>query len=239
MKEINDRAKGANQTEQEPNKVVSIFTAKSLARSHNPILRIAPELDGLEMLYSNASSPEKMYNLKICCWAIHADGTVEGMVPWLNALVACTEINDPLDGHWQGYRNPFENQIFYDAPDYKVTELEASVKHFAPHGADQITSQEIPDSIGTHAALTHNGFKTLTLIPVHSWRLNPNGKISGLFVGEHQEADPSPVLNGDKSLVAAEYHSDFKYFFQHRMANKIKNHDPEALAAISLLIESK
>ena len=229
---------GSNNKQEACTKVVSIFTGKSVRQADNPIIRIAPELDGLEMLYSNTSSPNKLYSLKICCWAIHANGSVQGMVPWLNKLMPCTEINDPLDGQWQGYRNPDNNEIFYHAPDYKVTELEAAARHFCPKGGKAIAEQEIPDSIGTHAALTHNGFKTLTLIEVHSWRLNKEGQIAGLFV-DGDQVKASPVLNGDKSLLEAQSHADFKYFFQHRMANKIKNQDPEAMAAISLLIEAK
>ena len=233
--EINE---GPNNKQEAKAKVVSIFTGKSVHQADNPIIRIAPELDALEMLYSNASSPNKFYSLKICCWAIHANGAVQGMVPWLNKLMPCTEINDPLDGQWQGYRNPTNNEIFYNAPDYKISELEAAARHFCPKGGKDITEQEIPDSIGTHAALTNNGFKTLTLIPVHSWRLSKEGKITGLFV-DGDQVKASPVLNGDKSLLEAQTHTDFKYFFQHRMANKIKNQDPEAMAAISLLIEAK
>jgi hypothetical protein len=219
-------------------KVVSIFTGKSINEADNPVIRIAPELDGIEMLYSNISSPNKLYSLKICCWAIHANGAVQGMVPWLNELMLCTEINDPLDGQWEGYRNPTCNEIFYQAPVYKVAELESAAHHFCPKGVKDIVEQEIPDSIGTHAALTHNGFKTLTLIEVHSWRLNKNGKITALFV-DGDQVQASPVLNGDRSLLEAQSHADFKYFFQHRMANKIKNQDPEAMAAISLLIEAR
>lgn len=229
---------GTNTKHGANHKIISIFTGRPIYQAHNPIVRIAPELDGLEMLYSNASSPTKFYSLKICCWAIYANGAVQGMVPWLNKLMPCTEINDPLDGHWQGYRYPNHNEVFYHAPDYKVSELEAAAKHYCPKGAKSIAEQEIPDVIGTHAALTHDGFQTLTLIEIHGWRLNTHGEIEGLFV-ERKGTQLSPILNGDSSLVCAQKHPDFKYFFQHHMANKIKNQDPDAMAAISLLIDSK
>lgn len=218
--------------------VVSIFTGEKLhGHSANPIVRIAPELDGLQMLYSNKAHPEKRYSLKIACWALRADESVQGMVPWLNQLMPCTEINDPLEGFWQGYLDPRSGHTFYHAPDYKVQELQAAARHFAPEGAKKIAVQEIPDTIGTHAALTHNGFKTLTLIEIHSWKLKKDGSVSGMFV-DYPKARTSPVLNGDKALVEAESRSDFRYFFQHQMANKIKNQDPDAMAAISLLMEN-
>jgi hypothetical protein len=238
MSKIKDEGNKKQGAKQKTNSnVVSIFTGQSLTENDNPIIRIAPELDGLEMLYSNNSHPDKLYSLKICCWALRVNGEVHGMVPWLNKLVACTEINDPLDGHWQGYRDSANNNIFYQAPEYKVSELQAAALHFCPEGAKGIAEQEVPDSIGTHAALTHNGFKTLTLIEVHSWKLNSDGNVTGLFV-DYDQANASPVLNGDKALLEAQSHPEFKYFFQHRMANKIKNQDPDAMEAISLLIDS-
>jgi hypothetical protein len=48
----------------------------------------------------------------------------------------------------------------------------------------------------------------------------------------------TPVLPGDESLYTAKSDAAFRYFFQHHIANKIKARDPEALAAISMLVES-
>ena len=48
----------------------------------------------------------------------------------------------------------------------------------------------------------------------------------------------TPVLPGDESLYPAKAEESFRYFFQHHIANKIKAQDPEALAAISKLVES-
>jgi len=48
----------------------------------------------------------------------------------------------------------------------------------------------------------------------------------------------TPVLPGDGCLYPADKNEDFRYFFQHHIANKIKAQDPEAMAAISLLEES-
>ncbi len=219
------------------NNVISLCARRNAALQKKTFRRIAPELDGLEILYGNNANPDKLYSLKIACWSLDSTGKVQGMVPWLNKLMPCTEINDPLDGQWQGYRNPHTNEVFYEAPAYKVEELTASARFYCPKGSDGIATQTIPDSIGTHAALTHDGFKTLTLIEIHSWRLNKQGQIDGMLV-DYNQVQSSPVLAGDRSLVEARNHPEFKYFFQHHMANKIKNHDPEAIAAISMLIES-
>ncbi len=47
----------------------------------------------------------------------------------------------------------------------------------------------------------------------------------------------TPVLPGDECLYEAQAHENFRYFFQHQIANKIKAEDPEALAAISMLVD--
>ncbi len=46
----------------------------------------------------------------------------------------------------------------------------------------------------------------------------------------------TPVLAGDPCLYRAEENPEFRYFFQHHIANQIKSEDPEALQAIALLL---
>ena len=217
--------------------VYDIFSGRPLFESDKKIVRISPELDGMEMLYSNDSAPSKLYSLKIVCWALRDDGEVVGMVPWLSEIVSCTEINDPLNGRWEGYRDPGINEVFYSPPAHKVLELETSSEYYeyqADNPGDII--QEIPDVIGTHAVLTNNGFQSFSLVEVLSWRLLANGSIQGMLIDDARVTS-TPVLPGDQCLYPAQQQCHFRYFFQHRIANKIKEQDPEALAAISLLIE--
>ncbi|CBL44820.1 Conserved hypothetical protein [gamma proteobacterium HdN1] len=216
--------------------VYNIFTGRPVTERKR-ILRIAPELDGLEMLYSNDSSPDKLFSLKIAHWALLEDGEVVGMVPWLSDITPCTEIDDPLNGRWEGYRDPRCEEIFYTAPEHKVAELKAAREFYRYRnfrGEESI--QEIPDTIGTHAVLTENGFASFILIEVMSWRLLGDGTVQAMLVDE-QKVSSTPVLPGDKCLYPAQEHPEFRYFFQHRIANKIKEQDPEAMAAISMLIE--
>src|SRR5690554_5614649 len=70
--------------------VVDLFTGKSLSELHDQrFVRLAPELDGLEMLYSNDTSDDRLFSLKILCWGLRANGEVVALVPWLNDIVAC------------------------------------------------------------------------------------------------------------------------------------------------------
>ena len=100
--------------------------------------------------------------------------------------------------------------------------------------SEQDVIQEVPDTIGTHAVLSDDGFATITLKEVISWRLLNNGTIEAMIANEAEMVN-TPVLPGDECLYAADKNKDFHYFFQHNIANKLKSKDPEALEAISLL----
>ncbi len=78
------------------------------------------------------------------------------------------------------------------------------------------------------------------------WPLANAQVLTALF-GHFPGSDPTlneekkvttPVLPGDDCLYAASTSCEFRYFFQHNIANKIKNKDPDAMAAISLLKDS-
>ncbi|MBA57288.1 MAG: hypothetical protein CMK89_22805 [Pseudomonadales bacterium] len=218
--------------------VIDLFSGRPIDEVVDRIVRIAPELDGLEMLYTNDTSPNRLYSLKVVCWALRESGEVVGLVPWLNQVVPCTEINDPLNGRWEGYRDPGTNDIFYTPPKHKVRELELAEEFYhIEQVRDGDIIQEIPDAIGTHAVLTDNGFRSFVLIEVLSWRLMADGTVHAMLVDE-DKVKSTPVLPGDPCLYSAQEQAEFKYFFQHRIANKIKEQDPEALAAISMLIEN-
>ena len=219
--------------------VIDLFSGRNIDENPNRIIRLAPELDGLEMLYSNDSAPEKLYSLKIVCWALRENGEVVAMVPWLNQIVACTEIDDPLNGRWEGYRDPGIDDVFFNPPTHKVIELETAAEYYEyqAENSDDIF-QEIPDTIGTHAVLTSNGFKTFKLCEIRSWQLLADGTVNGMIIDSSRMVE-TPVLIGDKCLYPAQSNPDFKYFFQHRIANKIKERDPEALAAISMLMDTE
>ncbi|WP_086931239.1 hypothetical protein [Agarilytica rhodophyticola] len=218
--------------------VIDLFTGKSYSSQFDTrIIRLAPELDGLEMLYSNEVSGEKYFSLKILCWALRADGQVAGLVPWLNDIIACPDIKDPLNGTFEGYYDPGIDELFFEAPIHKVVELETAAEYYdyqCENASDII--QEIPDTIGTHAVLADEGFKCLTLQEVVSWRLHHDGVVDCMLVDEDKVVN-TPVLPGDDCLYSGHSNDKFRYYFQHHIANKIKSEDPDALAAISMLVE--
>ncbi len=218
--------------------VIDLFTGKPLSSlEEGRFIRLAPELDGLEMLYSNESGSDKLFSLRVLCWALRADGGVVGLVPWLDGIFACPDINDPLNGQFEGYYDPGIDEVFFEPPIHKVVELESAAEYYEYQCEDpHEIIQEIPDLIGTHAVMTNAKTKTLTLQEVVSWRLHHDGVIFGMIVDE-KKVESTPILPGDKCLYPAQGHDNFRYFFQHHIANKIKSEDPEALAAISMLVD--
>jgi len=219
--------------------VVDLFSGKPYSsRFNRRIIRLAPELDGLEMIYSNEAHPSKLFSIKVLCWALRADGEVVGLVPWLDDIMPCTDIQDPLNGHWEGYYDPGIDEVFFEAPIHKVLELETAAEYYEfDCETERDVVQEIPDTIGTHAVLSNDGFKSITLKEVVSWRLLHDGALQGMLIDDEKVVS-TPVLPGDECLYSARDEETFRYFFQHHIANKIKAKDPEALAAISMLVES-
>lgn len=215
-----------------PDNVIPLFAHRQ--PSSPRILRVSPECDGLELLYSNDQHPDKLFSLKILCWAIRDDDDVVAMVPWLGKIVAASELEDPLNGHWEGYRLPDGDHLFCAPPQHKFDELTAAVGFFGSAPRKQMIVQEIPDTIGTHAVFASDDFHTVQLVEVVSWRLTGDGELLAMVADESKITD-TPVLVGDPCLRPANTLPGFRYFFQHNIANRIKERDPEALAALAIL----
>lgn len=224
--------------ENDPGNVVELFSGRPLAAiNQERIIRLSPENDGLCMLYSNSANPDRLYSMNILCWALRYNGEVVGMVPWLNQLSPCMQLQDPLNGHWDGYYDPKTDEIFEEPPAHKMIELETAAEYFEHSIEDEEqVVQEITDAIGTHAMLASDDFRSLTLTEVLSWRLYQNGHISAMLIDQNQITN-TPVLPGDDCLYPADSVNNFKYFFQHHIANQIKAENPAALAAVALLID--
>jgi hypothetical protein len=212
--------------------IIDFMQHQKIAKS--TVCRIIPENDGIEMLYSNDNS-DQIFSLKVLCWALWDNGQVDGMVPWLNQIVPCRSLNDPLNGHWEGYLDPSTGHAIFEAPGYKSDFLKSSAHYYSKkldHSTDVV--QEIPDVIGTHAVFSQDQFETFTIQEIHSWRLYNDGSILGMAI-DQDDVNSTPVLTGDECLFSAQHKKDFHYFFQHSIANKIKAKDPDARAAMAHL----
>lgn len=216
-------------------KVVSIFSRQ---QAKQQIARLSPEYDGTEVLYSNDRHPDTFFSLKALAWARYKDGSVHALVPWLNRLTAENTLTDLSNGHWEGYRLAEGRVLFTQPPAYKIAELEAATDFFGTQAGTgkPVPIQEIPDTIGTHAVFNAEDEQTLELCEVVSWRLWSDGRIQAM-VADEAAITSTPVLPGDDCLKPVQSLPRFRYFFQHGIANRIKEHDPEAMAAIAKLVE--
>lgn len=215
------------------NNIVDIFTGYPI--DEIPIskyVRLSPELDNLCLLYSSHNNSNQLYSMKILCWALGEDGSIDALVPWLNGVCSATNLCDEKTGLWEGFYNPSTETLFFEPPEHKIIELDAAYEFF---GGDPEQLQEFPDAIGTHALLIKPGGDSITLAEVVSWRLNAKGEINATLINE-DKVTHTPVLTGDSCLKLASENPHFRYFFQHHAANQIKDSDPDALAAIALLI---
>ncbi len=227
-----------DKSSQKTAQIIDIFSrrAKPVVQDES-IIRISPEFDGLAMLYGNDSNPGKLFSMKIMAWGLKRTGEAVGLVPWLNEIVPCPDLNDPLNGHWEGYYNMQTGKVFYEAPTHKKLELQEASRYYENNQqANDIVIQEIPDTIGTHAILADPVANKFIINEVFSWRLLHKGTIQGMLI-EREKVSHTPVLLGDESLYVVQDDSRFKYFFQYRIANKIKRQEPEAMEAIAILMD--
>lgn len=209
-------------------------------KSYSRIIRLSAELDGMEILYANEFSNERLFAIKILFWALFEDGSVQAMIPWLNSIISSDQLEHPNSGKFHGFYDPDQDLIMFQPPKYKVHELQTAHNHFAqnptPDAIDFAkVSQELPDHLGTHAAFKHPEKKGFYLKPVISWRLLSTGRLNAM-VPEEQSEEIRPLAGSD-DLIEASSDSNFRYFFQHSIASRIKLHDPDTMTAVALLID--
>jgi hypothetical protein len=226
-------------TDPDKGNVIDLFSRETTnALKQQRIIRVAPEYDGICMLYSNNHTRgNKLFTLKVLCWGLKANGDIVGLVPWLNKVYECETLNDPVHGQWEGYYDADRECIFSQPLTHKALELEQAVDYFEqPHQDEDEVIQEIPDTIGTHAMLNAEDKNSLILTEVISWRLLGDGSIEGMLIDEDGVTE-TPVLAGDPCLYPVTENPNFRFFFQHHIANQIKSEDPDALAAIAMLFD--
>lgn len=216
-------------------KVINLNSRRPSRDEPGRILRIAPENDGLRTLYSNDSHPDRLMSLDIIGWALHESGTVTALVPWLKDVVAATLLADPLNGRCEGYWDPWGTRLLPAAPAHKISELKGALDFFRPAANNHaVIVQTIPDSPGTHAVMSSDGFQSVQLLEVVGWQLRGDGRVLAMLADGAQITD-TPILATDRCLYPAQEHPAFRYFFQHGVANQLKRHEPEALACLAML----
>lgn len=215
-------------------KIIPFPQRPSRVEQHR-ILRVSPEYEGLCLLYAHhALSRDKLYAVKILGWARLASGENVALLPWLNTISRCIDLDDPEAGQSQGYYDPGKERRFNEVPPHHIAALDIMMTYPKPAVDDFV--QEFPDFIGSHAALLGEN-KEFELQPVISWRLEQNGHLDAM-VANIRLARHSPILAGDPCLFAVQKNPTFRYFFQYHIANQIKAGGPVATRALSQLLQS-
>ena len=226
--------------DQEQNNVIDFPARKPLNEdSHYQIIRLAPELDGMQVLYSNDANPGKWFSMSIIGWALMKDGSVDALIPWCKRAVPARKLKDPLNGRWEGYYDTVHDRASYGVPEHKKTELDSASRYFQTVDTEEkVAIQEIPDTIGTHAVFSLKKPETIAVVNVTSWRLYSNGEVQAMIADE-EKIKKTPILPGDESLFPVQDHEGFYYFFHYDVANTIKNSDVQSLAELSNLLNPK
>lgn len=216
--------------------VIDLDAMRNRLRARRRLIRLAPELDGLEMVYHLASDPETLYGMPVLAWGLREDGEVVGMVPWMEALTPCHDLDDPEHGHFVGYRDPETEEIFLSPPEHKIYELEHAAAYFDYEESGETTLlQQLPETLGTHALCLDEKQSTWQLKLVFGWRLYSNGEVEALLVDESR-VESTPVVAGDDCLYAGHSRHEVVYFFQRAIANRIRQEDPATLEALACMV---
>ncbi|MCM2131184.1 hypothetical protein [Larsenimonas rhizosphaerae] len=225
--------------QQQPAKVVDLNEMRERHQAQQRIVRLAPELDGLEMIYEVASDPDSLYAMPVLGWALKSNGEVMGVVPWLESLVGCHSLDDPDYGRFIGYRDPEIDDVFDVPPEHKRFELEHAAAYFDYEPSPEKTLlQHLPDTHGTYALCIDEEDAPWQLKQIHGWQLYSDGSIEALLVDEDAVCQ-TPILAGDDCLYPGRSRHRLVYFFQRAIANRIKEQDPDTLNALALMVDSE
>ena len=99
-----------------PARVIDLETMRQKLQAKRRLVRLSPELDGLEMVYSLASDPDSLYGMPILAWGLREDGDVVGLVPWMETLTSCHQLDDAEHGRFVGYRDPETEELLEYPP---------------------------------------------------------------------------------------------------------------------------
>lgn len=217
-------------------RVIDLETVRRRHQAQKQLVRLAPELDGLEMLYQLDTDTETGYSIPVLAWGLHQDGSVDGLVPWMATLTPCPHINSEEDGRFIGYRDPETEEIFTAPPEHKYDELQAAATYFEYETSRDVTLlQQLPDTQGTHALCMDTHETPWQMKLVHGWSLYSDGSIDALLADDDQVA-MTPVRLGDDCLYNARSRHPRLYFFQRHIANRIMEEDPATLDALALIV---
>lgn len=219
-----------------PAQVVDLETMRQRQQARRRLVRLAPELDGLEMVYQLPADSDTHYSMPLLAWGLREDGEVVGLVAWMETLTPCQQLDDPEHGRFIGYRDPETEELFEHPPEHKVFELDQAAAYF-DYEETQGTAliQQVPETQGTYALCMDDPHAPWQLKQVFGWHLYNDGRIEALLADE-QLVEMTPILPGDACLYPGHSRHRVVYFFQREIANRIRSEDPATLEALAIMV---
>ena len=219
-----------------PAQVIDLESMRQRHQARRRFVRLSPELDGLEMVYCLASQPETLYGMPVLAWGLRENGDIVGLVPWMESLAPCEQLNDPDYGHFIGYRDPETEELLESPPEHKEVELRHAAAYFDYEATEETTLiQTLPEHQGTHALCMDDNNSPWQLKQVFGWRLYSDGNIEALLADENL-IDSVPILPSDNCLYPGHSRHQVVYFFQRQIANRIRREDPSTLEALAMMV---
>lgn len=219
-----------------PAQVIDLETMRQRQLARRRLVRLSPELDGLEMVYQQATEPDAHYCMPVLAWGLREDGDVVGLVAWMESLTPCQQLDDPEHGQFIGYRDPETDELFDYPPAHKVHELEHSAAYFDYEEMQETALiQQIPENHGTHALCMDDNQSPLQLKQVFGWHLYNDGRIEALLADE-DKIEMTPVLPGDACLYPGHSRHAVVYLFQRDIANRIRDEDAATMEALAITV---
>lgn len=219
-----------------PARVIDLDTMRRRQLARRRLVRLSPEQDGLEMVYRVSEDTDTLYGMPLLAWGLQENGEVVGLVPWMEALTPCQRLDGADHGQFIGYRDPETEELFEQAPEHKVLELEHAAAYFDYEDTPTPTLiQQLPETQGTHALCMDESDAPWQLKQVFGWRLYSDGAVEALLADE-QLVDSTPILPGDPCLYPGHSRHRVVYFFQRQIANRIRREDPATLEALALMV---
>ncbi|WP_413615063.1 hypothetical protein [Halomonas cupida] len=217
-------------------RVIDLESMRQRQQAHRRFVRLSPELDSLEMVYCLASDPDTLYGMPILAWGLRENGDIVGLVPWMESLTPCEQLNDPDYGHFVGYRDPETEELLDEPPEHKEMELRHAAAYFEYEDTDETTLiQTLPEHQGTHALCMDEEQSPWQLKQVFGWRLYSDGSIEALLADESL-IQSVPVVATDPCLYPGHSRHRVVYFFQRQIANLIRDEDPATLEALAMMV---
>ena len=72
--------------------------------------------------------------IPLLCWGMKENGSIVGMVPWLDEVLDCESVEHNFRVQWEGYYCPKTEEIFFNPP----AEIAAMVTASAKFAKEQI-----------------------------------------------------------------------------------------------------